>query len=188
MNESHNKVTQKAVSAGGDVIGRDKNVYEIRSPSRGIEALLIKLKEQIETNQHIHELVEELARYHTHKSIDGINGLEDKLRAANMYESTYLDAIDKKERFSKLLETMSLYSSAQKIFAVFLAKVENEFNYAIYPQIPTLSEAELNIQIIERIVKPICDEVDCDILLIDYNVVFGMVYWLAEQCYIRWHS
>lgn len=22
----------------------------------------------------------------------------------------------------------------------------------------------------------------------NYNVVQGMVYWLAEQCFIRWHK
>jgi hypothetical protein len=24
-------------------------------------------------------------------------------------------------------------------------------------------------------------------MIVSHNVVFGMVYWLAEQCFIRWH-
>ena len=186
---SQNEINQSAASAGGDIVGRDKlSIYNEAKPSpSGVEALLIKLNTQIKENQEAQDLIEELARYHVRKSIDGIDGLEAKLQAANL-SHTYIDAIDKKERFVKLLERMSLYSSAQKIFVLFLAQAENEFNNVVYPEISNRSESEVNLMIIERIIKPICAQADGDILLIDYNIVFGMIYWLAEQCFIRWHK
>lgn len=184
------KVDQKHAQAGEDIVGRDKYVtinQDVKVSPKGIEGLLVSLKEQIENKQSAREVIEELARYHSRRSVDGIDGLEAKLEAGNL-SHRYLDAIEKKERFAKLLEKMSLYSSAQKIFAIFLSKVENEFSHVVHPQVPSLSEAELNQLIIDRIINPICDQCDADVLLISYDTVYGMVYWLAEQCFIRWHE
>ena len=83
---------------------------------------------------------------------------------------------------------MSLYSSAQKIFAVFLAKTESTFTHVIHPKIANCSESEVNQMIIDLIAEPICVECDGEDLLITYDTVFGMVYWLAEQCFVRWHK
>ncbi len=181
-----NIVDQSAAQADGDIIGRDKNVYEAKPTPRGVEALLLKLAEQVKNNHEVAELIEELAYYHIKKSIDGIDGLEAKLDAAKL-SHRYLDAIDKKEKFVKLLEAMSLYTSAQRIFSFFLAQAENEFNHVVYPEIPKKTESEINEMIIDRIIKPVIEQTDADLLYIDYNIAFGMIYWLAEQCFIRWH-
>ena len=182
------KVDQRKAQADGDMVAGNKVTYNQSAyRPKSVEALLEKLKDQIDNNQHAQDTITELARYHVRRSADGIDGLENKLEAAKL-SHIYLDAIDKKERFAKLLETMSLYSSAQSIFAIFLAQVENEFMYVVYPEIPNKSESEINTMIIERIVKPICAESDCEVMHVDYDTVFGMVYWLAEQCFIRWHK
>lgn len=179
---------QSKSKAGRDLVGRDKVTIQQTLITRGsIETLLLRLKEQIENDERAIDTIVELSRYSFRHSDDGVDGLEAKLEKAGK-SSIYLDAIEKKEHFAKLLERYSLYSSAQRIFAVFLARVETEFNYVIYPNIEDLEDSELNAQIIDRIVKPICEEVDCTIIHIDFNTVFGMVYWLAELCFIRWHK
>lgn len=81
-----------------------------------------------------------------------------------------------------------MYSSAQLIFSHILAKAEIEFTQIIYPQIPTKSEVEINILVLQRIVNPIVEECGDDLMSINHNLVQGMIYWLAEQCFVRWHQ
>jgi hypothetical protein len=40
----------------------------------------------------------------------------------------------------------------------------------------------------DRIVNPIVEECGGDIMSVNHNIVQGMVYWLAEQCFIKWHN
>ena len=111
-------------------------------PQSAIEKLLKHLDEQINQNDTVSETMDELVRYYSRRSVDGIDGLENKLNAAGM-SHVYLDAIEKKEMFSKLLYRFSMYSTAQQIFVRFLAKAENEFNSVIYPEINNISESEI---------------------------------------------
>jgi hypothetical protein len=179
-----NLVDQAHAQAGGDVVGRDKYVHE--SPKGMIEKLLLRLREQYECNQQVQITMDELARYHLRRASDGVTGLEAKLKAAGRSDS-YDDAIEKKEMFAKLLQKWSLYSSAQQIFVHILAKAETEFNSVIYLQIPSKTEAEINALVLDRIVKPIVEECSSELMGVNYNLVHGMIYWLAEQCFIRWH-
>lgn len=179
-----NTVTQTNAQAGGDITGRDKITVE--APKRMVEKLLLRLQEQYSGNEETRSTIDELARYHTRRASDGVSGLEAKLTAAGRSDS-YDDAIEKKEMFAKLLQKWSLYSSAQLIFVHILAKAENEFTQVIYPQIPQKTEAEINALVLERIVHPIVEECSSELMGVSSNLVQGMIYWLAEQCFIRWH-
>jgi hypothetical protein len=184
-----NIVDQRDSNVAGDAVGRDKLTYNYVTalPQKGmIERLLSKLQQQVESSDETQEIIDELARYHRRRSLDGIDGLEAKLKAAGK-SSCYLDAIEKKEMFVKLLERWSLYISAQQIFIHILGKAENEFNNVVYLQIPLKTEAEINALVIDRIVGPIVEECGYEVIGLSHNVVHGMVYWLAEQCFIRWH-
>ncbi|WP_432201324.1 ABC-three component system protein [Erythrobacter sp. W53] len=181
------KVSQQHSSAGGDIVGGDKVTTTYNSAPKGkIEKLLLKLKEQYDGDHETQSIIDELAHYHTRRAPDGIFGLEAKLEAAGKGD-IFEDAIEKKEMFAKLLQKWTMYSSAQLIFAHILAKAEVEFTQVIYPQIPEKTEADINALVIDRIVNPIVEECGDDLLAINHNLVQGMVYWLAEQCFIRWH-
>lgn len=159
-----NKVTQDNINAKGDVVGRDKIVQNVVSHPRGmIERLLMRLQQQIEDDEHTRDTIDELARYHQRRSVDGIDGLEAKLSISGR-SASFLDAIEKKEMFVKLLEKWSLYHSAQQIFVHVLAKAENEFNGVIFLQISQKSEAEINAMVLERIVNPIVSECGTEFL------------------------
>jgi hypothetical protein len=176
---------QQGAIAGGNIAGRD---YYNLEPKKGlIEKLLIKLKEQHDRSEQTQTTIDELARYHTRRAPDGIDGLEAKLEASGRL-SYYDEAIEKKEMFAKLLERWSLYSSAQEIFVHILARAENEFTHVIYGQIPTKSPEEINALVMDRIVNPIVEECGGDLISVNHNLVQGMVYWLAEQCFIKWHK
>lgn len=175
---------QQGAQAGGNVIGRDYNNFEARKGV--VEKLILKLKEQYDCNEQTQTTIDELARYHTRRAADGIDGLEAKLKASARLHY-YDEAIEKKEMFSKLLERWSLYSSAQQIFVHILARAENEFTQVIYGQIPARTPEDINALVIERIVNPIVEECGGDLISVNHNLVQGMVYWLAEQCFIKWH-
>jgi|TARA_R100000501_G_scaffold14813_2_gene26866 hypothetical protein len=175
---------QQGAKAGGNIAGRD---YYNQEPQKGlVEKLLLKLKEQYDCSEKTQTTMEELARYHTRRATDGIDGLEAKLKASDRLDY-YDEAIEKKEMFAKLLEQWSLYSSAQQIFVHILARAENEFTHVIYGQIPTNSPEEINALVMDRIVIPIVEECGGDLMSVSHNIVQGMVYWLAEQCFIKWH-
>lgn len=176
---------QQGARADGHIAGRDVVIHEARKS--GIERLLLKLKEQYECSEQTQIIIDELARYHTRRAPDGIDGLEAKLKASGRLHY-YDDAIEKKEMFSKLLERWSLYSSAQQIFVHILAKAENEFTQVIYGQIPQKTPEEINALVIDRIVNPIVEECGGELMSVNHNLVQGMIYWLAEQCFIKWHS
>ena len=132
-------------------------------------------------------MVEGLQRFYSRKSVDGIDGLEAKLTAGGRSHELF-DALEQKERFSKLLDKWSLYASAQQIFAYLLAKAEHEFRLIVLPQITLLDEVCINQLVSERIVYPLVDEVGDGVFNVDPGIVMGMIYWLAEQCFVRWHQ
>jgi len=182
-----NKVSQQKATAGGDIVAGDKISINSTAPKGKVEKLLAKLQEQYDGDQETQVIIDELARYHLRRAPDGIDGLEEKLKVSNKSDC-YDDAIEKKEMFAKLLQKWSMYSSAQLIFAHILAKAEIEFVQVIYPQISKKTEVEINALVLERIVNPIVEECGDDLLYVNHNLVQGMVYWLAEQCFIRWHQ
>ena len=176
---------QQGSQAGGSIVGRDYNNFEAKRSL--VEKLLLKLQQQYQCSEQTQTTIDELARYHTRRATDGIEGLEAKLKASGRIDY-YDEAIEKKEMFAKLLERWSLYSSAQQIFVHILARAENEFTQVIYRQIPQKTQAEINALVIDRIVNPIVEECGGELMSVNHNLVQGMVYWLAEQCFIKWHQ
>ena len=184
------QVTQQGASAKGDIVGRDKveTHYHSAFPSPGIvEQLQQKLQAEIENNEKARHTIEALTHFQTRRSRDGIDGLDAKLTAGERSHE-YLAALEKKELFVKLLEKWSLYASAQEIFAYLLANADYEFNYFVHPQIQTLNEMEVNQLINDRIVVPTIVECGSTVFVLNHAIAMGMVYWLAEQCFVRWHQ
>ena len=93
-----------------------------------------------------------------------------------------------KEMFAKLLDQWSLYASAQQIFVFLLARAERQFNDIILPQVPVLDAVGINKLTNELIVEPAVIECGASVFELDHNTALGMVYWLAEQCFVRWHK
>ena len=182
-------VNQAGAAAGGDLIGRDKvaNIYQPQNPASYIEKMMGRLSAEIESKAEVRYTIDELQFFYTRKTIGDVIGLEAKLKRADRLDEL-LYAFEKKELFAKILDRYSLYASAQRIFAYLLAKAEWEFMSSIQPVLSVSDCVQINELITKRIVEPIVS--DCDIGPFDFNhsVVVGMVYWLAEQCFVRWHE
>jgi hypothetical protein len=138
-------------------------------------------------NAQVQHTIDALANFQMRKSVDGIDGLEAKL-VAGQRQDELMDALEKKEQFAKLLQKWSLYASAQEIFAYLLARAEYEFNHFIHPQITTLPRIAINQIVHDRIVQTTIDECGVDVFVLNHGTALGMVYWLAEQCFVRWHK
>jgi hypothetical protein len=184
------QINQTNASAGGDVVGGNKIINYNQGSERDssvVEQLLERLQSEIEKNAEAKEIIQSLRRYYDKKSVDGIEGLEAKLKAGNRDHEIFL-AFEKKELFLKALEKLSLYVSAQEIFVHLLAKVEHEFSMHVFPRIGEKAEHQVNEIITERIVEPIVKECGATVLKMDHSLAMGMLYWLAEQCFVRWHQ
>lgn len=181
------KVVQRDLSVGGDAVAGNKTVNNVERRRTQIEVWMEKLAEEMRTNQQAKEMVESLQYYHQRVSDDGIEGLDAKLeKAGRQYQR--LAAYRKKEFFAKLLETYRLYGSAQEIIAFFLSKIDAEFETEVLPFVNTMSIEEIDRLVKEKVVNPILAEAGGGTFLLNHNHVLGMVYWLAEQCFVRWHK
>ncbi len=190
MSLSRPTVNQSSAHADGDIVAGNKVTHHHLAPSAPaglIEKMMERLSAEIRDNQRADELISSLQFFYIQKSRDGVVGLEAKLIKADR-EDELLYALEKKELFVKLLDRYSLYRSAQRIFAHLLAKTEYEFAQIIHPQIADLNRSEINVLVSARIVEPIVQECGMGPLDINHSVVMGMIYWLAEQCFVRWHQ
>lgn len=182
------KVNQQGAVAGGDIIAGDKTTYSFETPGGAgvVEQLLEKLRAEMTDDRRVGETIDRLRHYYTQSANDGVIGLEAKLNAARRgYELP--SALAKKELFAKILERWSLYASAQQIFVYLLARAEHEFTMFVMPSIGHADDVTINHIITRRIVEPTIADCGAGILALDHGVAMGMVYWLAEQCFVRWH-
>jgi len=184
---------QAGACAGGDLVGRDKITQVTLDLRRAvgaskIEALKARLIAEMERDKQVGAIIEELQHYHTRRrTSDGVEGLEAKLAAANR-EDELIEALEQKERFAKLLTKWSLYASAQEIFVHLLSLAVHEFQMSIRPLVGQLDRLSYNQLVTQKIIRPLMDEVgDCP-LSMDALVTTGLYYWLAEQCFVRWHA
>jgi hypothetical protein len=186
---------QGAAWAGRDIVGGDQSKVAIANavinlppqPVGGkISQLLARLKVEVASNQEVAARLAELEFYYLHRAGDGVQGLEAKLTASGQQAVIYW-ALEQKEQFAKTLERWSLYASAQEILAHFLSKAYYEFGVHILPRLGDLTAAEITTIFDERFVQPTVEECGAGVLPMNHNIAVGMVYWLAEQCFVRWH-
>ncbi|RYF51281.1 ABC-three component system protein [Xanthomonas arboricola] len=182
---------QKGASAGGDLVGRDKvehnHYYASLGGSAKVERLKAKLQQEIDQKKQVVALIDRLKSYQPIEPEDGIKGLEAKLEKAGRSPQK-LSALRMKEQFAKLLERWSLYGSAQEIFVHVLALTELRFTNSIYPHVGDLNNVQIDELVEQKILTPIVEEIGVEVFSMDHMEAMGMIYWLAEQCRIRWHQ
>lgn len=182
-------VNQKGAHADGDNVGRDKvtitTVYNGAAPI--LQKLWDQLAEEIRTQTTTRDWVDNLQFFRDKITHDGVIGLEEKLKRAGR-DSDTLMAMRQKEMFVKLLTRYELFGSAQEILAFCLHRIQHEFDTFISPRLDELSKAEIDAIISERIIYPVVNDCGAGVFQLNPGLVLGMVYWLGEQCFVRWHS
>lgn len=194
-------VNQSGASAGGDLVAGNKHTSNhttivlpnlTAAPANSFPALerwIEQLRAACESNATINHQVRSFEYYKRKRvSADGVDGLIKKLEAGNRH-SYIEDAVEQKVSFEKLLEEWSYYASAQEIFAYLLAKVQRGFQLTATPHIGAIPEAEIDRLVDMLVLNPIVDE--CSKIPqfdVNLNIALGMLYWLADQCFLRWHK
>jgi len=192
VSATHVDVNQSGASAGRDLVAGNKtSIYETHNHFEGrrtqIEGWLEKLAIEMKENERVQEMVDSLQYFHEKHSVDGIDGLEAKLDHAGRSDQLS-KALKRKEHFSKLLDKYSHFGSAQQIFALLLSKIDTSFDEEILPYVDQVTSAEIDQMVKAKLIEPVITEIGAAPFLVDYNHAAGMVYWLAEQCFIRWHK
>lgn len=184
-------VTQQDISAGRDNIGRDQintninlNLNGEKSP---IAAWMAKLEIEISNNQQVAHFIDTLQMYQERHSHDGVSGLENKLTHSGRNQEAVNLALQKKELFTRLMAKYAMFDSAQNIFAYLLSKLENDFRVYVLPNIAGTPAHEVDALFTQYLVGPCADEIKSGVFCLNAAIASGMIYWLAEQCYIRWH-
>jgi hypothetical protein len=154
--------------------------------SENVKLLVAALQKEIEQDDQRTEWIEDLVTFNEPFVVDGVRGLEDKLIEAGL-EHKRLFAILQKERFVKFLERNSLFHSAQQLLAFCLHEIFNSFEAFVHPRCGDIQEAELNELIVDKVVQPVLNQYSYGSFSLNHSLVWGMIYWLAERCYIRWH-
>ena len=178
---------QRRASAGGDVIGGDKITMHVSERQTQIEGWLEKLADEMRDDPRVRTFVDNLQYYFQPYPYDDVIGLEAKLDFSNR-STQKKSALRKKEAFAKLLDEWQAYPSAQEIIAYFLSQIDSAFETEVQPMLSSLPADQIDSLIKSKLVDPVLKEMGCGPFMLNYNNVSGMVYWLAEQCYIRWHT
>ncbi|WP_417452649.1 ABC-three component system protein [Kiloniella sp.] len=154
-----------------------------------ISGLLESLDSEIANgNCGVMEFIDDLQMFHDRRSDEEVVGLDEKLKAAER-DDQVPDAQIKKELFHKLLSRLQHYPSAQKLFAYFLARINDVFENHISPHVHELSRREIDIIIDQQIVIPTIKDMGDGFqhFTLTHAHVRGMIYWLADRCFVRWH-
>lgn len=183
------KSNQRDASAGGDIVGGNKTTH-VHLPSSSKASKLEQLKQRLQSelaNGDAQVVLDKLQRFASRTPADGISGLEAKLEHAHRQGQT-LKALEMKEQFAKLLDSWSLYGSAQDIFVHLLTKIDLLFDQQIRPHLHDLSVPQVDDLTEKLIVTPIINECGIEVFDLDYHTAMGMIYWLADRCYVSWHA
>ncbi|WP_439526499.1 ABC-three component system protein [Roseovarius mucosus] len=153
-----------------------------------VPGLLNRLDKEISDGDSCVEgFIDDLQMFQDRRSSSKLVGLEAKL-ADSERQDQLESALMKKEHFAKLLAKMQHYPSAQKIFALFLARINDVFENHIIPHVSSLDRQEVDQIIEERIIQPTLKDMGTGFehFTINHAHIRGMIYWLADRCYVRW--
>ncbi|QBJ62739.1 ABC-three component system protein [Pseudoalteromonas sp. DL-6] len=171
------------ITAGGDVVGRDKVTNILPSPTQ-MDLLSQKYVEEKSNHQMTNVVIDELTHY-SNENYD-IRDLNEKLEDAGF---GYLIEIGEelKEEVSKLIIRNQHYKSAQKIITYLLAEVESTFNANIKGKLlTTKEESALKLLFRTHLEKEIQTHLGENVLEIFNRQINGMVYFLTGNCHLEW--
>lgn len=186
---SEEKVVLTDSKVIGDLAGRDidksKKYIFSGSKTNYMQILLKKFKEEENANAPLQAYLEDLDYYNNKRTGDVI-GLEEKLTLGD--RSNFIDfAIGAKEKYHRKLYRYQFSEAAQLINIHLLGLVISYFENEIKPLIVKGEDEQfVNSMITERLIKPILDELDENLLGFSAHDINGMIYFLTGNCHINW--
>jgi hypothetical protein len=190
---------QSNSNVGRDQAGRDihnnttvnnfASTRPVSLASSQVPTILQKLAKQMAGNIRHSGFIAELELYVDNRSSKTVIGLEEKLEKIGR-QRDYGDARLKKEAFAKMLFKHQHWEAAQQLFAYFLSLIEAEFTRRVIPHCGKLTIEQIDEIVGKHIVDRIKDEIGPgheELIITDLHIQ-GMIFWLADKCYVRWHQ
>jgi len=184
------KIKQIDNVVGGDLAGRD--IYKVSNyaidPSRptSMAKMIEKFKEEIKNNKVIDKIIDDLQHYSNPAPGDTLIGLEAKMEEGGRSDMIPF-AKRTKELYYKKLTQYQFSETAQEIHVFLLAEVFTRFHNFIHPLMGSnLSQIQINEIIQDKIINPIQDILDENVLRLYSAEINGMLYFLTGNCHIRW--
>lgn len=168
--------------------GRDVIVNNSGMPT-SLGKLIKKYQEETENDQTLKGFIEELSLFAKQVPDEPMQGLEDKLQAADRSDEIY-DALQLKELVYESLKTNIGSQSFQKIYAYLMAQAKERFRTYVRPLIEQGAErSQIDQKIFEEVLSPILVELESCGAAHDFTIqtIKGMVYFLAGNCHVRWN-
>ena len=154
-----------------------------------IVLLLDKLDKEIcSGNLADSNFADELAMFENRRSSEEHKGFAEKLAHAGRSDEIER-AEEKLEMFDMLLLRFRHFPSAQRIFAYFLWRIRDVFDENIKPNVASLSRQEVESIIEQKIIEPTIADMGNGFahFTLYHAHIRGMIYWLADRCFVRWH-
>jgi len=174
----------------GDQANRDINkTYNYGADSATpMRRLIERLKEERRNDTQFHETLEILRRYTEPPSGDSVQGLEEKLLAADRKDLLAF-ATQAKEIFAKKLYENQFSECGQEILGLLLAEVYTRFHLHVVPAIragrpPDEITRLAQTMVIDK-VSALLEENPLRLYADDIN---GMVFYLTGNCHLRWSN
>jgi hypothetical protein len=182
-----NEVRQDSNDVSGYQAGRDININS--SPSRRLSlmgTLVEAFRKEVASDEKFRDFIDSLDIYLRPAPEQSLVGLEGKLEAGNRSSDLKM-AMALKELFSKKLARHRLSRAAQEIFAYILGRLDLLFDTEIAPLIKVdKSKEEVNLAVRTMVLEPVFRELEDNVLILNYQEIRGMIYYLTGNCYIKW--
>jgi hypothetical protein len=186
------KVRQEGNQVGGHQAGRDVNIATTiyQQPQQGslMRTLIARYRAEVESNPEFRQIIEDLQHYLSSADEDGVKvvGLEVKLQAAGRQDETKR-AARLKEMFFKKLERHYFSETAQHIYAYILGRLHQLFSVEVRPLLHAqVDRFSIDRVVLDRVLQPVFAELEDNVLLIKYDELSGMLYFLTGNCHLRW--
>lgn len=189
----NNSVTQENLTAFGDIAARDINkITNIFAPIVYREDLVLKrlLQEHEAEKQKdpdYREFSDELNKFLGREIKNELRNLEEKLKNGNR-EYLIDVALECKERVTKKINQYCHYKSAQEIYTYLLTNIRTAFLHEVQSKIESgkFEPYQIDEIVIDKIIEPFLQNLQGSSLNIDKNELYGVLYFLTGNCYIRW--
>lgn len=184
------EVIQKGNTVGGHQAGRDV-IVTVAPPRRTslMQTLIAQFESEKASNPDFSSIVDSLQHFLNQKldlKSQTVIGLEGKLKLAGR-EDEVEEAARLKEIFVKKLESHRLSQSAQRIYAYALGRIFLLFRAEIRPMLSKKESPEqVDAAILKKVFEPVFNELEDNVLLIDYQEIAGMLFYLTGNCHLRW--
>lgn len=184
------KVSVENSDIKGDVAGgnidKSRSFQFVGSKSSYMKILIEKFKQEQANDSRLSAFIDDLDYYYNKKK-DDVIGLDEKLTAANRADFIEF-AIEAKDKYHRKLYKYQFSEAAQKINLHLLGLVITYFENEIHPLLKKGEDEQvINSMINERLVKPLIDELDENLLGFSAHDINGMLYFLTGNCHIKWN-